>query len=78
MVRPDPEVKKLVEKEHGRRLVVETASKDDKRLKDLYEIEFEIKQSKSRLNIESPIRAYLNIERKSILRINPLNMTLID
>lgn len=64
---------------HGRRLqTVETASKDDPRLKDLYEIEFEIKQSKSELNPISPIRAYLNLHRKSILRINPLNMTLID
>ncbi len=57
---------------------VETASKDDPRLSDLYEIEFEIMQSKSPLNIESPIRSYLNINRQSIIRVNPLNLTLID
>jgi len=57
---------------------VEVASKDDPRLQDLYEIEFEIKQAKSELNEESPIRAYLNTERKSLIRINPMNLTLID
>lgn len=51
---------------------------DDPRLQDLVEIEFEIKQSKNRLNPVSPIRGFINVERKSIMRINPLNISLID
>ena len=59
-------------------MAAETASKDDARLQDLYEVEFEIKQSRSKLNEPSPIRPYLNTQRESLMRINPLNMTLID
>ena len=61
---------------HGRRL--ETASKDDPRLQDLNEIEFEIKQSKSPIIEPSPIRGFLNLNRKSLIRINPLNITMVD
>ena len=63
---------------HGRRLAIEAASKDDPRLQDLNEIEFELKQSRSGLIEPSPIRTYLNLERKSLMRINPLNITLVD
>ena len=41
-------------------------------------MEFELKQSKSELIEQSPIRSYLNINRKSMMRINPLNVTLVD
>ena len=61
-----------------RHLDEEAASKDDPRLQDLVEIEFEIKQSKSELNPISPIRVYLNVNRKSLIRINPLNISLLD
>ena len=61
-----------------RSLAVEAASKDDPRLQDLVEIEFEIKQSKSELNPITAIRSYLNIDRKSLMRIKPLNITLLD
>ena len=47
---------------HGRRLAIEAASKDDPRLQDLNEIEFELKQSRSGLIEPSPIRTYLNLE----------------
>ena len=57
---------------------METASKDDPRLQDLVEVEFEIAQSRSELTEASGIRPYLNTRRKRLMRVNPLNMTLID
>ena len=56
----------------------EVASKFDPRLKDLYEIQFEIGQSRDTRNAESGIRTYINLERFSISKINPLNLSLCD
>ena len=61
-----------------RRELQEIASKTDPRLKELWEIMHEVKESRDRRREVSGIRPYLNLERLSIYKISPLNLSLCD
>jgi hypothetical protein len=62
----------------GRRLAVEIASKEDSKLKSLYEIYYEIERAKVGKYEANNIRTYLNLDRQYLARICPLNIALLS
>ena len=61
-----------------RRQLVETASKSDPRLKDLFELDYELGESKDKPDDPSDIRPYINLDRQYVARWSPLDLKLIS
>mmetsp|Transcript_30594 Transcript_30594/g.46929 ORF Transcript_30594/g.46929 Transcript_30594/m.46929 type:complete len:383 (-) Transcript_30594:3407-4555(-) len=61
-----------------RELAVVLASKSDPRLKNLYELDYEIGEAIDKPDKESDIRSYINLERHYVSRWSPLKLDLVS
>jgi len=62
----------------GRMLAAPVASKSDPRLRDLFEVDFELGEVEDKPDTPSPIRAYINADRQYVARWSPLKLDLLS